>query len=197
MKFLPVCACVYLVFVLSSCAAVKIEQCAPVSYKSHRVACFPIDTSLLTSTKLFFQNIREQDDLIFETVHHRVVLAMDQALIGRAVVRLKRACGDLGCLTPEERQDFFDIVRIYESAVRNTFAATHFNWECLMNHAYRQKPWMPAVHWHATPRYHKPVTRFRKVFTDEYFGGRNKNKSVFLTFAERQKIIHELRNAIR
>ena len=43
MKFLLGCVCVCLVFALSSCAAVNIEHCAPVSYKSHRVACFPID----------------------------------------------------------------------------------------------------------------------------------------------------------
>ena len=81
---------------------------------------------------------------------------------------------------------------MYEAAVRKVLGATHFNWESLMNHAYRFKPWMPAVHWHITPRYAKPVYRFGKVFTDADFGSRNKNSRVLLSFDERQELIREL-----
>lgn len=187
--------CVWFLFVFSSCA-VQFEHCAPRSYKSNQVDCFPMDIFLLTNMKVFVQSVLEKDDLILETAYYQVILAKNQALPGRAILRLKRACGNLACLTPEEEKEFFEIVRVYEAAVRNVLNATHFNWECLMNHAYRSKPWMPAVHWHATPRYAKPLHYFGKVFTDKDFGSRNNNPDVLLSFEERQNIIYELQNAI-
>ena len=180
----------------SSCAVMKFEHCTPQNYRSHEVNCFPIDTAELISIKIVLKSIAEKNDLIFETKNYQVVLAENQTLPGRAIVRLKRACGDLACLTPEEEREFFEIVRVYEALVREALKATHFNWECLMNHAYRSKPWIPVVHWHATPRYSRPVYRFGKVFTDAYFGSRNNNPRVLLSFSERQQLIRELQNPI-
>ena len=85
----------------SSCAVMKFEHCAPQNYRSHEVNCFPIDTAELISIKIVLKSIAEKNDLIFETKNYQVVLAENQTLHGRAIVRLKRACGDLACLTPE------------------------------------------------------------------------------------------------
>src|SRR3989338_10900571 len=91
----------FLLFFAPSCTVVQFEHCASPSYKSYRVDCFPIDPAELTSVKIVLQSVVEKNEFIFETTHYWVVLAENQALPGRAILRLKRACGDLACLRPE------------------------------------------------------------------------------------------------
>ncbi len=86
------------------------------------------------------------------------------------MVILKRPCGDLADLTDEEFIDFKNVVQRLESAARQAFTATMFNWSCLMNLAYRKKPSNPQVHWHFRPRYDHIVTVDGKEFQDPNFG---------------------------
>ena len=99
--------CAGLLLFSSSCTAVKLEHCALPSYKNYHVDCFPMDGTGLTSAKIVLQSIEEKNELMFETLNYRIVLAENQALPGRAIVRLKRACGDLACLEPEEERESF------------------------------------------------------------------------------------------
>jgi diadenosine tetraphosphate (Ap4A) HIT family hydrolase len=111
-----------------------------------------------------------KDELIFETKFWKVVIAPDQAYLGRCYVILKRHCGDLAELENSEWSDFIEIVKKVESALKKSFNATMFNWTCLMNNAYRNDPPNPHVHWHLRPRYNHKVEFAGEVFEDPEFG---------------------------
>ncbi len=122
------------------------------------------------------------ENLIFETEYWSIKLdSTDQTYLGRAVVVLKRNCGDLAELTDEELLDFKKVVIGFENAVRKSFNATMFNWTCLMNGAYQNNPPDPWVHWHVRPRYNHEVQFEGSVFEDTDFGHhyiRGTNRSV-------------------
>ena len=107
---------------------------------------------------------------VHETALWRVVLPLNQCLLGRCVVSLKRHCGDLADLTPEELLDWLKVVNTVEMALRAAFGATMFNWSCYMNFAYREASPEPHVHWWAVPRYNHAVTLDGWTFEDPDFG---------------------------
>jgi diadenosine tetraphosphate (Ap4A) HIT family hydrolase len=107
---------------------------------------------------------------IFETDYWTIRLIPNQLYLGYCVVVLKRPCGDMAELTPDEVADFFVIAKKMEAAARQAFDATMFNWSCLMNLAYRNNPPDPQVHWHFRPRYNHPVKFADEIFTDPNFG---------------------------
>lgn len=111
-----------------------------------------------------------QYPLVFESTHWRVTLAPNQSLVGRCVVHLKRHAGNLASLTEDEVVDWLSVVRITEEALRSGFGASSLNWSCLMNHAYRESPTNPHVHWWAVPRYRHPVVVNGVTFEDPHFG---------------------------
>jgi len=134
------------------------------------------------------------DDFIYETKYWIVFLALDQSYLGRCVVVLKRHCGDLAELTQEEWLDFSEIVKKLESALKKSFDATMFNWTCLMNHAYRNNPPNPHVHWHLRPRYNHDVEFAGLTFKDPDFG-RHYDRARKQEISEdvRRKIIEKIR----
>jgi diadenosine tetraphosphate (Ap4A) HIT family hydrolase len=91
-------------------------------------------------------------------------------LVGRNVVHLKRHTGDLAHLTHDELIEWLAIVQSLEAALRAAFGATMFNLSCYMNHAYRESPPNPHVHWWVVPRYNQPVTVNGWTFEDPHFG---------------------------
>jgi diadenosine tetraphosphate (Ap4A) HIT family hydrolase len=107
---------------------------------------------------------------IFETASWRVVLAPNQSLVGRCVLHLKRHCEDLADVKDDELLDWLKTVTALEKALRSAFEATMFNWSCYMNHAYREEPPQPHVHWWAVPRYNHPVRIGDWIFEDPDFG---------------------------
>lgn len=107
---------------------------------------------------------------ICETQYWRICLAPNQSLLGRCVIHLKRHAGDLADLTGEEWSDLLILARRVEKSVRSAFNATMFNWSCYMNHAYREDPPNPHVHWWAVPRYAHPVRFGERMFEDPLFG---------------------------
>jgi diadenosine tetraphosphate (Ap4A) HIT family hydrolase len=112
------------------------------------------------------------EDYLFitETQYWRICLAPNQSLLGRCVIHLKRHAGGLAELTEEEWNDFLNVVKRVEQAVKSAFNATMFNWSCYVNHAYRENPPAPHVHWWAVPRYAQAVRFGEKTFEDPHFG---------------------------
>ena len=108
--------------------------------------------------------------LLFETRFWRVVLAPNQSLVGRCVVHLKRHCGDVADTNPDELLEWLTVVKTLENALRAAFDTTMFNWSCYMNHAYRENPAQPHIHWWAVPRYNHSVRINDWVFEDPEFG---------------------------
>jgi len=73
-------------------------------------------------------------------------------------------------LTNKEWADLKNLIAKFENTVTKAFGAENFNWSCLMNDAFNQKPAHPHVHWHVRPRYSHEV-KFQKIlFTDLEFG---------------------------
>ena len=67
---------------------------------------------------------------IFETDYHVIFLMTDQSYLGRCVVVLKRDCGDLADVIPEEILDFHDVVKKFESALEKRLVQ-----QCSIGHA--------------------------------------------------------------
>jgi diadenosine tetraphosphate (Ap4A) HIT family hydrolase len=118
---------------------------------------------------------------IVRTKHWNVELATNHAYLGRAYVTLLEHKSSLSELSPEEWHDFEALVQKLEAAYHKAFGAGPFNWSCLMNNAYQEKPYNPHVHWHLVPRYEKPVDIDGQTFTDDEFG------HMFAPFKERTK----------
>src|SRR5512138_3197062 len=114
----------------------------------------------------------DNTDYVFlsQTKFWRICLAPNQSLLGTCVIYLKRHVGDLANLTQEEIIAFVDIVKQVEDSTKSAFGATMFNWSCYMNHAYRQSPPNPHIHWWAIPRYDHPVEFAGLTFEDPHFG---------------------------
>ncbi|MCC2630713.1 MAG: hypothetical protein K0S38_522 [Candidatus Paceibacter sp.] len=110
------------------------------------------------------------DKLIFDTEYWNVFLSDDQTYLGRIAVELKRVSPTLSDLTNEEFADLHNVIKQYEAAATKAFGAKMFNWTCLMNDAYKRTPPNPHVHWHARPRYDKPVEFVGETFVDPNFG---------------------------
>jgi diadenosine tetraphosphate (Ap4A) HIT family hydrolase len=138
----------------------------------------------------------KQFPLIFETDHWKVIIHEDQHQLGRAIVTAQdRNRPNLSALTDEEWIDLsHNVIRPYEKAVKGAFGADMFNWSCLMNLAYQNNPPDPHVHWHARPRYSKPVEFAGMTFVDDEFGKHyDRNKKRPLEEDVLLKIVEEIK----
>lgn len=68
-------------------------------------------------------------------------------------VCLKRHCADVADTTPDELLEWLTVVKTLEGTLRAALNTTMLNWSCYMNHAYRENPPQPHIHWWAVPRY--------------------------------------------
>jgi diadenosine tetraphosphate (Ap4A) HIT family hydrolase len=94
----------------------------------------------------------EAHRLIHRGRYWQVELNPDQQYLGKAVIALNRHASALRELTPKEGEEFFEIVKKFETSIDKSFHPTHFNWSCLMNDAAGSGSPM-HIHWHAIPRY--------------------------------------------
>jgi len=113
------------------------------------------------------------DRQIFESTYWKVELTGDQLYLGRSYVSCKTKRESLSELTDEEFSDLHTVTKKYENLLKKTFGATLFNRACLMNHAFRNKPYTPHVHFHVRPRYDRDITIDGEVFHDPNFGDHN------------------------
>jgi diadenosine tetraphosphate (Ap4A) HIT family hydrolase len=114
--------------------------------------------------------VKEAKNPVLETKYWKVLLANDQAYLGRCYVSLKRHCGDLAELKTEEWNELLVIIHKLEKSIMMAFGADLFNWTCLMNMAYQNSPPNPHVHWHFRPRYSRPINFAGLTFEDPEFG---------------------------
>jgi diadenosine tetraphosphate (Ap4A) HIT family hydrolase len=126
-------------------------------------SCIAVTFEWLTN----FKDMKKEP--IFSTKYWKVILADEQAYVGRLILVLQGECSALPELSLEEQKDFFDLIRNLENIYRKEFSATMFNYSCLMNHAYRDGK-RPHVHWHFRPRYERPVDIDGFIVKDPNFG---------------------------
>ncbi|MEI6327374.1 MAG: HIT family protein [Candidatus Roizmanbacteria bacterium] len=133
---------------------------------------------------------------IVETQYWKVILGEDQEYLGRSYVSIKRDCPNLSEVTDLEWADLKRLIVVIESAFKKAFDATHFNWSCLMNDAYKKIPPHPHVHWHMRPRYSHDVTFAGIVFKDLEFGhhyARSNERVLRLPEKQLVQIVEEVR----
>ncbi|MDB4984344.1 MAG: histidine triad protein [Patescibacteria group bacterium] len=106
---------------------------------------------------------------ILETNYWILKLADNQAYLGYSILILKSRKPSLAELSEEESNELFRIVKAFEISATKTLSATLFNWTCLMNASYKQKPYDPEVHFHVRPRYDHEVEIAGEIFTDPNF----------------------------
>lgn len=116
------------------------------------------------------KNVEAPQHVVLETAHWIVSLGTNQAYLGRAFVSARRHVGSLHELTPDEWQDFEQLLARLEIAYWNGFQARPMNWTCMMNNAFRTEPEHPHVHWHVWPRYKSSKTMFGHTFQDKEYG---------------------------
>jgi len=111
------------------------------------------------------------ENLLLETDYWRVVLAADQAYLGRSYVVLRDHKESLSVLSRDEWQDFEALVVRIESGYEKALGSGRpFNWSCLMNNAFQEADPTPHVHWHLRPRHGAPITIHGAQFEDPEFG---------------------------
>ena len=132
---------------------------------------------------------------ITQTKYWKVDINDNQEYLGRCYVALKRHCGSLSELNKEEWFNFASLTKKLESCFKKTFDAKLLNWTCLMNNAFKEKPYNPHVHWHVRPRYDKEVKLAGVTFRDPEFGhhyARGADRLQILSDDKLKKIIKEL-----
>lgn len=107
----------------------------------------------------------DQDVVVFETSHWRVVLDADQRFLGKSFVTLLEHKESISDLSTDDWNDLYDVMKRLENGTERAFAPSHFNWSCLMNNAVvADQP--THVHWHFHPRYTRSVEFARETFYD-------------------------------
>jgi diadenosine tetraphosphate (Ap4A) HIT family hydrolase len=139
------------------------------------------------------KRLGDKNSLVYETRYWKISLTDDQAYLGRCFVDLKRHCGDLADLKPDEQKDLFKVVKLLEGALRDAFGAVMFNWTCLMNNAYKAKIPKPHVHWHFRPRYDKKVKFAGLIFEDlEFAHHYSRERKLEVSSDVKKKIIEKI-----
>jgi diadenosine tetraphosphate (Ap4A) HIT family hydrolase len=154
-------------------------------------------TSPFAPLVLRVQSGMEEKNVIFETEQWRIVLRKSQYYLGRTVVRLKRACGNIACVTQNERDELHSLMIVMQGAAREAFGADKMDFALLMNHAYRRKPPTPLVHWHLVPRYKNPIVFGGETFKDLRFGSNFRGEMRVVSDEMRERIIGAYRGAIQ
>jgi len=141
---------------------------------------------------------KDVEDLLFETKHWKIFLSKEQAYLGRSVVVLNRHCSHLSLLTKVEWEELQKIIKKIETNYKKYLGATHFNWTCLMNDAYKNENPEPHVHLHVRPRYAFPPKIEDNEYPDPNFGHHYLSKSTeTLPDNDREKIVYRLREAFK
>ncbi len=97
---------------------------------------------------------------------------LDQTLLGRTYIGLRRHAFELDELTMEEEYELIRLRNGLFGALRRSFEPITFNTSCLKNDAFKAAPddtpsEAAHVHWHVMPRYDsRPIEVNGEVFTD-------------------------------
>ncbi len=132
-------------------------------------------------------------DYLDKTQHWIIFLAPNQSNLGTCVVALNRHHPTLTGLNTSEWEEFTELVERMESAVKNAFQATLFNWGCLMNSFYLENNLEPHLHWHFIPRYRDPVEFAGHIFEDPHFGYMRPRPPKNISPDVREKIISKIK----
>jgi len=114
--------------------------------------------------------LKNPETKVLETNFWLAKIDKNQSELGRTLLILKRHCPSLIMLTEEENKDFLEAIKNLEPALKKAFGCEMVNVSCLMNHAYKNSPPNPHIHWHIRPRYKEKVEFEGISFEDSKFG---------------------------
>ena len=96
-----------------------------------------------------------------------VIVSWCQEFVGDCIISCNKE--SLSELTNDEWLELGKLEKELERVTKKLFGATMFNFDCLMNNAYRDNE-KPHVHFHFVPRYKNELKIFNKVYKDRHFG---------------------------
>lgn len=102
--------------------------------------------------------------LVGQSEHWSILLNIDQSLLGRCYLSLKRLETNVLALRPEEITNLWATSARVVKALDLLWYPDHFNYAFLMNQD-------PHVHWHVIPRYKGRREFAGGTFVDPEFGG--------------------------
>lgn len=131
--------------------------------------------------------------LFFKQKFFKIFLNYEQSYLGRIIIANKRHIQDLTEQTKEEWEDFGEVIKKLEPAIKKAFGAKMFNYNIMMNNAYKNNPPNPHVHIHLRPRYDKDVEFAGKTFIDPDFSFHyNRDRKEIEPEENRKLIIKEI-----
>jgi diadenosine tetraphosphate (Ap4A) HIT family hydrolase len=130
-----------------------------------------LDAHLLLSSCETCEILKAPDNVLLETEYWLLILAQDQAYLGRSYVTLRSHKQSLSELSSEEWLDFAALAKRLEQGYEKVFGSGRpFNWACMMNNAFKEPQPVPHVHWHVRPRHKHPITINGITFEDPEYG---------------------------
>jgi diadenosine tetraphosphate (Ap4A) HIT family hydrolase len=102
--------------------------------------------------------------ILGESAHWRVALNLNQNLLGKCIIVLRRHEEQVTRLTPDEWADLQQQVQAITDGLRLAFQPDHFNYAFLQNQDRH-------VHLHVIPRYASPRSAAGETFTDQDYPG--------------------------
>ncbi|MCH9631702.1 MAG: hypothetical protein S4CHLAM6_00190 [Chlamydiae bacterium] len=113
------------------------------------------------------------------TKYWKIVLAFNQAHLGRTLIIPNRHFGTYEVMTESEAKEYSQIFKQFLPALQKTFQVSCFNVLYMMNWSYNPEKQHPAFldgkpnphfHWHIIPRYDSPRQFGTETFEDLDFG---------------------------
>lgn len=108
---------------------------------------------------IFMKKFRPEENMIKEFDYWIVLIREKQITIGSMIIIPKREIASVSDLLPKEAAEFPQIIKWFERVTKRLYGAEKFNYIIAMMKD-------NFVHYHAIPRYSKPVERYGIVWKD-------------------------------
>ena len=134
----------------------------------------------------FNKKFKTEDLLIFQSEHWIWSLRPVQNTLGAGVLSLKRSCSVFSVLNKEEFSDLYNIIKVIEKTLKDTFNYDIINYLMLMMID-------KQVHYHVVPRYQRTIYYVKLSWKDSGWPGVPNLAGDELDRRE----LHEIQNVIK
>ena len=133
---------------------------------------------------------KENEWLLYTSLHWSVYLADIQDYVGRCILLLNRHCGSLSELDISEWMELKMIIDRLERIYKEVLGAELSNWSCLLNNFYKEAIPNPHLHIHVRPRYKKAVVINDHAYIDTEFAHHYALKKESLLLDDDRKMLY-------
>ena len=135
---------------------------------------------------------KENELLLYKSLHWSVYLADVQDYIGRCILVLNRHCGSLSELDISEWIDLKTMIDKLECIYKEVLGAELSNFSCLLNHFYKEAIPNPHLHIHMRPRYKDAIVNNKHSYKATEFAHRYALKKEEILLDEDKQILYLL-----